>query len=57
MIFVAVIVGALARAAAAPEGTRTYGVDVTVPSRWLDRAGAEGIATLVMVLYALQTPW
>src|SRR5262245_31040317 len=41
------------RAVAAPEGTLPYGVRVTVPSRWLDPADAEGIATPFMVLFAL----
>src|SRR5499425_744283 len=54
VIFVALILGAPAGpAVAAPEGTLTYGVHVTVPSRWLDPADAEGIATPFMVLYAL----
>ena len=45
--------GAVGVASAAPEGTVTWGVHVTVPSRWLDPADAEGIATPFMVLYAL----
>src|SRR5204863_2412209 len=40
-------------AAAAPEGTLTWGVHVTVPPRWLDPAEAEGINTPFMVVYAL----
>jgi peptide/nickel transport system substrate-binding protein len=40
-------------AAAAPAGTLTYGVHVTLASRWLDPGEAEGIATPFMVLYAL----
>src|SRR5215475_15507075 len=54
VIVVALILGAPAGpVVAAPEGTLTYGVHVTVPSRWLDPADAEGIATPFMVLYAL----
>src|SRR6185436_2331370 len=54
VVFAALVVLAVAgRAVAAPEGTLTYGVHVTVPSRWLDPADAEGIATPFMVLYAL----
>src|SRR5262245_24777086 len=40
-------------AVAAPEGTLTFGVHVTLPSRWLDPGETEGIATPFMVLYAL----
>src|SRR5262245_6218624 len=40
-------------ASAAPEGTMTWGVHVTLPSKWLDPGEAEGIATPFMVLYAL----
>src|SRR5712691_2046377 len=40
-------------AAAAPEGTLTYGVHITLASRWLDPGEVEGIATPFMVLYAL----
>jgi peptide/nickel transport system substrate-binding protein len=40
-------------AAAAPEGQLTYAVHVTLVSRWLDPAEAEGIVTPFMVLYAL----
>jgi peptide/nickel transport system substrate-binding protein len=40
-------------AVAAPEGTLTYGVHVTLASRWLDPGEAEGIATPFMALYAL----
>ena len=41
------------RAAAAPEGTMTWGVHITLASRWLDPAETEGIITPFMVLYAL----
>jgi peptide/nickel transport system substrate-binding protein len=40
-------------AAAAPEGTMTWGVHITLASRWLDPAETEGIITPFMVLYAL----
>jgi peptide/nickel transport system substrate-binding protein len=39
--------------AAAPEGTMTWGVHITLASRWLDPAETEGIITPFMVLYAL----
>src|SRR5438045_215887 len=40
-------------ASAAPEGTMTWGVHITLASRWLDPAETEGIITPFMVLYAL----
>ena len=39
--------------AAAPEGTMTWAVHITLASRWLDPAETEGIITPFMVLYAL----
>src|SRR5712692_4589057 len=53
--FVALVlgVGVAGPAAAAPEGTLTYGVHITLASRWLDPAETTGIATPFMVLYAL----
>jgi peptide/nickel transport system substrate-binding protein len=45
--------GAVGSAAAAPEGTMTWGVHITLASRWLDPGETEGIATPFMVLYAL----
>jgi peptide/nickel transport system substrate-binding protein len=55
--FIVIALAALAlgtgSAAAAPEGTLTYGVHITLASRWLDPGEAEGIATPFMVLYAL----
>src|SRR5205814_8195216 len=48
----AVVIGA-GSAAAAPEGTLTYGVHITLASRWLDPGEAEGIAPPFMVLYAI----
>jgi peptide/nickel transport system substrate-binding protein len=40
-------------AMAAPEGTMTWGVHITLASRWLDPAETEGIITPFMVMYAL----
>src|SRR5215475_8445010 len=47
------LIGLATPAAAAPEGTMTWGVHITLASRWLDPAETEGIATPFMVLYAL----
>ena len=49
--------------AAAPEGTLTWGVHVTLATRWLDPSDTEAFITPFMVLYALhdaltfQTVW
>ncbi len=53
--FVAIVLGfgAAASAADAPAGTMTWGVHITLASRWLDPGETEGIATPFMVLYAL----
>src|SRR5205085_11819842 len=40
-------------ASAAPEGTMTWGLHITLASRWLDPAETEGIVTPFMVLYGL----
>jgi peptide/nickel transport system substrate-binding protein len=40
-------------AIAAPEGTMTWGVHITLASRWVDPAETEGIITPFMVLYGL----
>src|ERR1043166_4371899 len=45
--------GRAAPAAAAPAGTMTWGVHITLASRWLDPAETEGIITPFMVLSAL----
>ena len=45
--------GVAAPVAAAPEGTVTWAVHITLASRWLDPAETEGIITPFMVLYAL----
>ena len=50
---VALIAGVAGPAMAAPEGTMTWGVHITLASRWLDPAETEGIITPFMVLYAL----
>jgi len=47
------VLGLTAPAVAAPEGTMTWGVHITLASRWLDPAETEGIITPFMVLYAL----
>ncbi|MGH7341239.1 MAG: ABC transporter substrate-binding protein, partial [Candidatus Rokuibacteriota bacterium] len=48
-----VLLGGSRPAAAAPEGTVTWGVHITLASRWLDPAETEGIITPFMILYAL----
>jgi peptide/nickel transport system substrate-binding protein len=45
--------GVAPAAMAAPEGTVTWGVHITLASRWLDPAETEGIITPFMVLYGL----
>ena len=47
------ILGGAGPAAAAPEGTMTWGVHITLATRWLDPAETEGIITPFMVLYAI----
>ena len=47
------LLGVAQPATAAPEGTMTWGVHITLASRWLDPAETEGIITPFMVLYAL----
>jgi len=49
----ALIMAVVPAAMAAPEGTMTWGVHITLASRWLDPAETEGIITPFMVLYAL----
>jgi peptide/nickel transport system substrate-binding protein len=53
LVALALGIGAPGPVAAAPEGTMTWGVHITLASRWLDPAETEGIATPFMVLYAL----
>src|SRR5262249_22978509 len=45
--------GAGGPASAAPEGTMTWGVHITLAPRWLSPAETEGIIPPFMVLYAL----
>jgi peptide/nickel transport system substrate-binding protein len=47
------LIGVAQPALAAPEGTMTWGVHITLASRWLDPAETEGIITPFMVLYGL----
>jgi len=49
----ALVFGLAGPALAAPEGTMTWGVHITLASRWLDPAETEGIITPFMVMYAL----
>ena len=56
LIVVALAMLPLARAeiaTAAPEGTLTWGVHVTLAARWLDPSDTEAFITPFMVLYAL----
>src|SRR5215468_10518079 len=53
VLVIAVTLGAVSPVSAAPEGTLTWGVHITLPSRWLDPAETEGIITPFMVLYGL----
>jgi ABC-type transport system substrate-binding protein len=47
------LLGSVAPVAAAPEGTLTYGLHVTLAARWLDPAETEALATPFMILYAI----
>src|SRR5437879_7739130 len=47
------LIASVAPAAASPEGALTWGVHITLASRWLDPAETEGIITPFMVLYAI----
>jgi peptide/nickel transport system substrate-binding protein len=53
LVALVLLSGITGSATAAPEGTMTWGVHITLASRWLDPAETEGIATPFMVLYAL----
>jgi peptide/nickel transport system substrate-binding protein len=53
LVILSLLLGVAAPASAAPEGTMTWGVHITLASRWLDPAETEGIITPFMVLYAL----
>ncbi len=52
-LFLLLLLGSAAPAPAAPEGTLTYAVHVTLAARWLDPAEAEGLITPFMVYYAI----
>jgi peptide/nickel transport system substrate-binding protein len=47
------VLAASGAATAAPEGTLTWGVHVTLAARWLDPAETEALITPFMVLYAI----
>jgi len=53
VVLVLLLAGLVPPALAAPEGTMTWGVHITIASRWLDPAETEGIITPFMDLYAL----
>src|SRR5215813_5849262 len=53
VLLATVTLGTAGPASAAPEGTMTWGVHITLASRWLDPAETEGIITPFMVLYGL----
>src|SRR5713226_5720669 len=55
ILFLAVLLffGITRPAMAAPEGTLTWGLHVTLASRWLDPAETEALITPFMVLYAI----
>jgi peptide/nickel transport system substrate-binding protein len=48
-----VVPGLAGRAVAAPEGTLTWGLHVTLATRWLDPSDTEAFINQFMVLYAL----
>src|SRR5215471_243637 len=52
-LLLAVASGPVRVATAAPEGTLTWGVHVTLAARWLDPSDTEAFITPFMVLYAL----
>jgi peptide/nickel transport system substrate-binding protein len=53
VLLVLVALSGVSPALAAPEGTLTIGVHVTLVSRWLDPGDTEALITPFMVLYAL----
>src|SRR5213082_2268277 len=53
LLSLSLVLGIVGPALAAPEGTMTWGVHITLASRWLDPAETEGIITPFMVLYGL----
>jgi peptide/nickel transport system substrate-binding protein len=52
-IVLAAILAGASPAAAAPDGTLTIGVHVTLVSRWLDPGDTEALITPFMVLYGI----
>src|SRR5947207_12235136 len=53
LLLVLVVLAGASPGHAAPEGTLTWGVHVTLSNRWLDPGDTEGLITPFMVLYAL----
>jgi len=53
LVAVLLVVVSVSCASAAPEGTLTYGVHVTLAARWLDPVDTEAFITPFLVLYAL----
>jgi peptide/nickel transport system substrate-binding protein len=53
LVLALLLLAAPAAALAAPEGTMTWGLHVTLASRWLDPAETEALITPFMVLYAI----
>ena len=53
VLFALTVLGSPYPVSAAPEGTMTWGVHITLASRWLDPAETEGNITPFMVLYGL----
>jgi peptide/nickel transport system substrate-binding protein len=52
-LFVVLLLACAVPAAAAPEGTLTWGIHVTLAPRWLDPSDTEAFITPFMVLYAI----
>jgi peptide/nickel transport system substrate-binding protein len=53
VLAVLTLLGGAGAVSAVPAGTMTWGVHITLASRWLDPAETEGIITPFMVLYGL----
>ena len=53
LLLVVVVLAGASPGHAAPEGTLTWGVHVTLVNRWLDPGETEGLITPFMILYAL----
>src|SRR6266436_8077681 len=53
IVVIAAILAGASPATAAPDGTLTIGVHVTLVSRWLDPGDTEALITPFMVLYAV----